>query len=129
MNQYAIISAQFPPLPANPTPSNATEATETAGTATTTATTTTTPTATTSDQAEATKSDTEQKKPIASTINDDVAGPSTSQKTSSIETLEIDGNVVTIEDIGRNDPSDPNDPISEVRRRRLQRFETNSQDS
>lgn len=132
MNQYAIISAQFPPLQTPSTPSNTTSPTETeieTETATSTTTTTTTATPTTSENVETTKSDSEEKKTIASNITDDVAGPSTSQKTSSIETLEIDGNVVTIEDIGRNDPSDPNDPITEVRRRRLERFEGSNQES
>lgn len=131
MNQYAIISAQFPPLQTNPTPStttNATAPTETE-TVTTTATTTSTATATTSDDAKTTTSDSEEKKPIITANITDVAGPSTSQKSSTIETLEIDGNVVTIEDIGRNDPSDPNDPISEVRRRRLQKFEGSNPES
>lgn len=120
MNQYAVISAQFPPLQPSATSSNTTNPAETE-------------TPTTSADAESSKSESEEKKTIASNdcITDDGAGPSTStsQKTSSIETLEIDGNVVTIEDIGRNDPSDPNDPISEVRRRRLQRFEGSNQDS
>ncbi|XP_055309629.1 E3 ubiquitin-protein ligase HRD1 [Sitodiplosis mosellana] len=122
MNQYAIISAQFPPLQTNPTPS--------ASSATTTPTEADTGTATTSDSVETTKSNSEEKKPITpSNTTDDEAGPSTSQKSSSIETLEVDGNVVTIEDIGENDSSDPNDPISEVRRRRLQRFESSTQES
>lgn len=127
MNQYAIISANFPPLQTPSTPSNTTSPTETE-TETETATSTATETPTTSENVETTKSDSEEIKTTVSNITDDGAIPSTSQKSSSIETLEIDGNVVTIEDIGRNDPSDPNDPITEVRRRRLQRFEGSNQE-
>lgn len=116
MNQYAQISAQFPPLQTNPplsTPTNATDAAAEAEKPTV------------SEKSEPEKPDKEEKTSVAANItDDDGAGPSTS----SIETLDIDGNIVTIEDIGRNDPSDPNDPASEVRRRRLQRFEAKSQE-
>lgn len=116
MNQYTMISAQFPPLQTVPTPSSTANVSETQK-------------ATTSNDVDSQKSNIEEKKQSTSS-NIDEAGPSTSNKTNSIETLEIDGNVVTIEDIGRNDPTDdPNDPICEVRRRRLQRFELKSQDS
>lgn len=128
MNQYAIISANFPPLQTPSTPSNTTSPTEMETETETATSTAATETPTTSENVETTKSDIEEKKSIASNITDDGAIPSTSQKSSSIETLEIDGNVVTIEDIGRNDPSDPNDPITEVRRRRLQRFEGSNQE-
>ncbi|XP_031634909.1 E3 ubiquitin-protein ligase HRD1 [Contarinia nasturtii] len=109
MHQYSMISAQFPPLQTAATPSTAPNASETQK-------------ATTSDVVDTS----EEKTTSTSNITDNEAGPSTSHK-SSVETLEIDGNVVTIEDIGRNDPTDdPNDPICEVRRRRLQRFEIKS---
>lgn len=130
MNQYAIISASFPPLQtASSSASTAAAATTSATPATATnSTEKETEPATTSEPAPETPiSDTDEKTACAlKTANE--AGPSTSQKDSSIETLEIDGNVVTIEDIGRNDPSDPNDPVCEVRRRRLEKFEAKSQE-
>lgn len=116
MNQYALISAQFPPLQTNSTPPTLTS---------TSTNSTETEEPTTSEEPEPEKLVKEEETSSASApdiADDDGAGPSTS----SIETLEIDGNIVTIEDIG---PSDPNDPISEVRRRRLQRFELRNQDS
>lgn len=118
MNQYAMISAQFPPIPANVVPSSASASTTIESEKQTTSDT----------KVDEPKSENEETR--ESNVADDGApGPSTSQKSSSIETLEIDGNIVTIEDIGSNDPSDPNDPVSEVRRRRLQRFEARTQES
>lgn len=123
MNQYAIIAAQFPPLaPTNSTSSSSTNTTDTNSNPDTDR-------ETPSDAVEKSKSNESEAKATESTTADE-AGPSTSQKTSSIETLEIDGNIVTIEDIGRNDPSDEqNESVSEVRRRRLERFELRNQDS
>lgn len=127
MNQYAMISAQFPPLQTNPIPSNSTSSTSPTTSTDETKTTTTT-TASESVDKETTVA-VEEKKTIISDASDDGAGPSTSQKSSSIETVEIDGNIVTIEDIGENDPSETSDAISEVRRRRLERFEAKNQES
>lgn len=136
MNQYAMISAQFPPLQTNPAPSNSSSPTTTATTPATTAAPT--PATTTADEeiakpaenAEKQQSNIdEEKTTVVSNDSDDGAGPSTSQKTSLIETVEIDGNIVTIEDIGRNDPSETGAAISEVRRRRLERFEAKGQES
>lgn len=123
MNQYMMISSRFPPMPSAPTSAA-----------------TTSTTATTENATNATNTETEITSPSAATLQtteietnsnkmpiDDgsEAGPSTSQKTNSVETLEIDGNIVTIEDI---DPNDTND-TSELRRRRLQRFEVKSDES
>lgn len=133
MNQYAIISASFPPLQMASSSASTTAAVATATAAATPAAATnstekeTEPATTSETAAETSKSDNDEKTTCAlKTANE--AGPSTSQKDSSIETLEIDGNLVTIEDIGRNDPSDPNDPVCEVRRRRLEKFEAKSQE-
>lgn len=135
MNQYAMISAQFPPLQTNPIPVNlsnpttSTDANKTASTSASTSESTSASTSTT-ETVEKQTVNIEEKKTTASNVSDDEAGPSTSQKHNAIETLEIDGNIVTIEDIGQNDPSDSSDSISEVRRRRLERFEaTKNQES
>lgn len=115
MNQYALISAQFPPIPSNLNTSDPSESASTELER---------PTTSAEAKADEQKSGSEEKTALASDTTDDSgAGPSTSQKNNSIETLEIDGNIVTIEDIG---PTDPND---EVRRRRLQRFEAKTQES
>lgn len=53
---------------------------------------------------------------------DSEAGPSTSQRTSSTEIFEVDGNIVKVED-------DTSDTQSELRRRRLQRFDNKTEDS
>lgn len=128
MNQYAMISAQFPPLQTNPAPSNSSSPTTTAPTLATT--TAVEEIAKPAENAEKQQSNIdEEKTTVVSNDSDDGAGPSTSQKTSSIETVEIDGNIVTIEDIGRNDPSETGAAISEVRRRRLERFEAKGQES
>lgn len=119
MNQYALISAQFPPIPSSVTtpassPESATTELEK-------------PTTSAEAKVDEQKPENEENSShVPNIIDDSEAGPSKSEKNSSIETLEIDGNIVTIEDIG---PTDPNDPISEVRRRRLQRFEAKSQES
>lgn len=137
MNQYTVISAQFPPLPTNPTPSTATNGTE-ASTAEEAPLTmkiaidakelpsTSMESPSTSKETSLTSKNLKNEEKIIFASND--VGPSTS-KSNSIETLEIDGDVVTIEDIGQNDPSDPNDPVDELRRRRLQKFQANAQDS
>lgn len=125
MNQYVMISASFPPLQTSSTASTNTNATTTTSTATNTTETTSEEATTSENVGETSKSDSET---AEVTTKADDAGPSTSNKNSSIETLEIDGNIVTIEDIGRSDPSDPNDPITEVRRRRLEKFEARNQE-
>lgn len=134
MNQYALISDQFPPLQAaNATPSTSTNSTAAANVANAAdqPDVEIVESATTSKSCEAQKSDNEEEKTVpTANITDDGAGPSTSQKCSSaVETLEIDGNIVTIEDIGRNDPADPNDPVCEMRRKRFERFEAKNQES
>lgn len=122
MNQYTMIATQFP-LPPPPPPSTATVSTSTASTSTTNESNANVETL------ETPKVNVEEKK-TAATIHTDTlnseAGPSTSK--AAIERSETDS-TVTIEDIGRNDPSEPDDSISEVRRRRLQRFETKGVDS
>lgn len=128
MNQYAMISAQFPPLQTNPTPSNSSSPTTSTDANKTTTTTTATTTASENVDKETTLP-VEEKKTITSDASDDGAGPSTSQKSNSIETVEIDGNIVTIEDIGQHDPSDTSDAVTEVRRRRLERFQAKNQES
>lgn len=108
MNQYVMISAQFPPIP---TPSTSTtQQTET--------------TNVTETQAKTSKKTDDTTKTTEKSHENDVAGPSTAPKTSSIETHEIGGNIVTIEDIGHE-----SDEMSEIRRRRLQKFETKTEDS
>lgn len=72
----------------------------------------------------------EMSKQVNASRNDDSeAGPSMSESSQSIETFEIDGNTVKIEDIGLNDTNDTNDTQSELRRRRLQRFDNKTEDS
>lgn len=120
MNQYTMIANQFP-LPAPPT---ASVGTSTAGTSTSNETNANTETV------EKPKATVEEKKTTVTAISDAIsseAGPSTSK--AAIERSETDS-TVTIEDIGRNDPSEPDEAISsEVRRRRLQRFEAKGVDS
>lgn len=124
MNQYAMISAQFPPIQ---TTSASTNTTVSSSSSTSTSVENTQKSETVEDPKASIQ---EKVATIVSNIANDEAGPSTSQDgNSSIETVEIDGNIITIEDIGRNDPSDSNDSISEVRRRRLQRFESKNLDS
>lgn len=123
MNQYTMIANQFP-LQTNTTP------TTSVGTSTGTTTTTTTEDTNATANVETVenpKLNAEEKK-IVDTL-DNGAGPSTSKAANIIESAELDS-MVTIEDIGRTDPSDPDDEsISEVRRRRLQRFEAKGVDS
>lgn len=119
MNQYTMIASQFP-LPPIPTPATSADTSA----ATTVETNTTEETvANPSDNADETKA-TATASPTDA-LNS-VAGPSTSK--AAIERAETDS-TVTIEDIGRNDPSEPDGAVSEVRRRRLQRFETKGVDS
>lgn len=113
MNQYALVAARFPPMPVP------------ASTASTATNTTDSEIPSTSQSSGAQVKSEEASSSAYSSSTD---GPSTSQKTNSIETYEIDGNTVTIEDIGRNDPSD-SEPMTEVRRRRLQKFETKTPDT
>lgn len=118
MNQYTMIATQFP-LPTNPTP------TTSVGTSTVPTTITPTPAESTT-TVEAAKPSEEKK--VSDSV-DSGAGPSTSKAAISIESnVQLDSNV-TIEDIGRNDPSEPDESISEVRRRRLQKFEAKGVDS
>lgn len=125
MNQYTMIASQFP-LPTNiPATTSVGTSTATAATTNTTSTNTETTNATANvETVETQKSDEEQKKPTASL--DSETGPSTSKAANSIKCTETDS-MATIEDIGRNDSSDPDE--SEVRRRRLQRFEAKGVDS
>lgn len=121
MNQYTMIANQFP-LPANTTP------TTSVGTSTSTTPTTENTNATASETTvESTPKSNAEEKEISDSI-DSGAGPSTSKATNSTELTELESKV-TIEDIGRNDPSEPDESISEVRRRRLQRFEAKGTDS
>lgn len=125
MNQYTMIANQFPLQP-NTAP------TTSVGTSTNTTTTTTT---TEDTNANATVSEETVENPKSNaeeTKNTDTldsgAGPSTSKAANLIECTELDSDV-TIEDIGRTDPSELDESISEVRRRRLQRFESKGVDS
>lgn len=128
MNQYAMISAQFPPIVTIPPP-NATQ--ETAQPST-------------SSKSDGSKADDKSKLNDSAikvgdsldkgpssaqqlSMDEEEAGPSTSQKKSSVETLEIDGNIVTIEDLGHSDPDDLSEERTEIRRRRLQKFQTKSE--
>lgn len=120
MNQYTMISAQFPPLQTTATPSTSSNPTTLIDDEKAT---------TPENNAEKEKSKNDEPNAAPSNHSDEEAGPSTSQKLTSIETVEIDGNIVTIEDIGRNDSSETGDAISEVRRRRLERFEAKGQES
>lgn len=129
-----MISAQFPPI-SNPNPiTNSTAETQpaTAETAATVATSTASTTTATSEDVgteslEKTEDVPKTNIPAKTPADDQEAGPSTAQKTNTIETLEIDGNIVTIEDIA--DLNDSSDAMSEIRRRRLQKFELKSEDS
>lgn len=127
MNQYAMISAQFPPIVPVPVPNVTQE----------TAQPSISPEpedATADDKSKpddsATKSDESLYKSPSSVQqiakDEEEAGPSTSN---SVETLEIDGNIVTIEDLGHSDPDDTSEEMTEIRRRRLQKFQMNSENS
>lgn len=130
MNQYAMISAKFPPIPTVPTP-NATQETIQPSTS---------PKpegATADDKSKPNESATKTGESLDNgpssaqqlSKDEEEAGPSTSQKQSSVETLEIDGNIVTIEDLGHSDPDDTSEEMTEIRRRRLQKFQTKSENS
>lgn len=122
MNQYTMIANQFP-LPSN-IPSSVATTTTTASTSTTA-----NETNATAENVENAQVNVEEKKTTSTPHTDTLdtgAGPSTSK--AAIEHAETD-NTVTIEDIGRTDPSDPDESMSEVRRRRLQRFESKGVDS
>lgn len=108
MNQYMMIVNRMPPAPLPATPSTSADSQSTA---------------------EAPSENSEQPTETVTQSDDSEAGPSSSPKAKSIETLEIDGDTVTIEDIEPNDINDTNDIQSELRRRRLQRFEIKSEDS
>lgn len=131
MNQYVMISAQFPPIttvsaPNIPAQENAQPSTSSK-----------------SDDAMAddksklnestTKTDENLDKGPSSaqqiSKDEEEAGPSTSQNKGSVETLEIDGNSVTIEDLGHSDPDDTSEEMTEIRRRRLQKFQMKSENS
>lgn len=143
MNQYMMVVNRLPaappststssPQPSTSTASNATDAQPSADvqpTADAQPTAETQPT--TEDQPATNVPSTSSKQsnaPIVTQIDDSEAGPSTSHTGKSIETYEIDGNTVTIEDIGPNDPHDSNSTQSELRRRRLERFDIKSEDS
>lgn len=145
MNQYMMVVNRMPaapPIPATPSsssssssPSNVT-ATETQPAIDTQPVTDTQ--STTDPQSTATNASTTSVPSVPSMqpnesavtrTDDSEAGPSTCHKAKSIETYEIDGNTVTIEDVGPNDPHDTNDTQTELRRRRLQRFDIKSEDS
>lgn len=108
MNQYMMIVNRMPaaPLPATPSTSSDSQST-----------------------ADVPIENSEQPTEPVTQNDDSEAGPSSSPTAKSIETLEIDGDTVIIEDVEPNDISDTNDIQSELRRRRLQRFEVKSEDS
>lgn len=127
MNQYTMIANQFPLPPINTTPATS------VGTSTDTATT---PTTTATEDTNATASGTTVENPKPNTeepkITDEAdhgAGPSTSKAANSIESVDQVDSTVTIKDIGQTDPSEMDESMSEVRRRRLQRFEAKGVDS
>lgn len=137
MNQYMMVVNRLPaappststssPQPSTSTASNATDAQPSADVQPTAETQ-----PTTEDQPATNVPSTSSKQsnaPIVTQIDDSEAGPSTSHTGKSIETYEIDGNTVTIEDIGPHDPHDSNSTQSELRRRRLERFDIKSEDS
>lgn len=130
MNQYVMISAQFPPITTVAAP-NATQENVQPSTS---------PKPETLNAADksklnesVTKTDESRNQGPSSvqqlSRDEEEAGPSTSHKKSSVETLEIDGNIVTIEDLGHSDPDDTSEAMTEIRRRRLQKFQLNSENS
>lgn len=117
MNQYTLIASRFP----NPNPNPQPAPTPTASTSTSTSTsstdevTSTTPT--TVDTANVDPVTT-----ISTNENSEDAGPSTSQASNHKELPKIDENLVTIEDIGRDDESESHE-VSVLRQRRLEKFD------
>lgn len=119
MNQYSMIAAQFPPIPSDAT-------TSTQNTDQTSATKPVVDETIKNENDPATSEEIQKSK--EDETDSEEAGPSTSQKSNSIESIEIDGNVITIEDIGRIDPNESAE-VTELRRRRLQKFELKAEDS
>lgn len=130
MNQYVMISAQFPPITTVPAPNATKENAQPSISPKSDG-------ATADDKGKlnclVTKmSESLDKGPSSVqqlSKDDEEAGPSTSPKNRSAETLEIDGNLVTIEDLGHSDPDDTSEEMTEIRRRRLQKFQMKSENS
>lgn len=129
MNQYVMVSATFPPITTVPAP-NATQENVQPSTSPKPESLIADNKSKLNESAIKTKESLNKGPSSVQQLSKDEeeAGPSTSQKKSSVETLEIDGNIVTIEDLGHSD-DDTSEAMTEIRRRRLQKFQLNSENS